>query len=253
MSVKPRGRGVSVVGVDPGGTTGICVVTVDKTWLRGAGDSTWEGLGRAIRVKTAYQIGREPKAFDLDKERATRLDQSELNERLLPVLADQPLFTQDGMRSTERFEAILDGKGPAGGGDLLLVDAEEVVQVRQICGLLDNYVSAAVVMEDFTARTEVRAREVYAPDRLRSATQAEEILHGEGRVFFLQQPSMAKTTATDDRLKRADLYFAGMPHATDAARHVLTFLRRARQNETIRAGAWPSHFKDGFDDDAVGY
>jgi hypothetical protein len=225
------------------------VVTVDKTWLRGAGDATWAGLGAAIRIKTAYQIGREPKTFDVDKGRATRLDQHSLNERMLPVLASQPLFADDGMRSTERFEAILDGKGPAGGGDLLMVDAEELIQVRQMCGLFDNYAEAAIVFEDFVARTEQRAREVFAPDRLRSSAQHEEILHGEGRVFFLQQPSMAKTTATDDRLKRANLYFAGMEHATDAARHVLTFLRRARQREDIRAAAWPQHFKDGFDDD----
>lgn len=249
MTGKPRGRGVTVVGVDPGGTTGICVVTVDKTWLRGAGAPTWEGLGAAVKVKTAYQIGREPKAFDVDNERATKLDVSSLNDRLLPVLAEQPLFDSDGMRSTERFEAILDGKGPAGGGDLLLLDAEEVIQVRQISGLLDNYASAAVVFEDYLLRTEVRGREILAPDRLRSSCQHEEILHGEGRIFFLQQPSMAKVTATDDRLKRADLYFRGMPHATDAARHVMTFLRRARKDESVRAAAWPTHFRDGFDDD----
>lgn len=259
---KPRGRGVTLIGVDPGSTTGICVVSVDKTWLRGAGDATWAGMGHAIRTKVAYQIGREPKTFDLTDTgngsgrsgKARRMLPDEVNDRMLPVLAEQPLFSDDGMRSTERFEAIMDGKGPAGGGDLLAVDAEEIIQVRQVCGLLDNYAAAAVVFEDFVLRTDVRSREVMAPDRLRSACQSEEILHGEGRVFFMQAPSMAKTTANDDRLKRADLYFAGMPHATDAARHVMTFLRRARKDESIRAAAWPAHFKDGFDDDiAEGY
>jgi hypothetical protein len=244
---KPKGRGVSVVALDLGSTTGIVVVTIDKAWLRGMGDPTWAGLGHAVKIKTAYQTGREPKTFDLDKGRSTRLDRAGIEERLLPILASQPLVVPDGMRSSERFEQILDGRSGVCDGGLLMVDAEEVVQVRQICGLLDNYADAAWVVEDFTLRTDVRSREVTSSDRLRASVVSQEILHGEGRIPFLQQASMAKTTATDERLKRADLYFPGMPHATDAARHAMTFLRRARQSEEVRAAAWPLHFKDEFD------
>lgn len=247
MPSKPKGRGVSVIALDPGSTTGICGVTVDKAWLRGMGEATWAGLHGAIRTRFAYQVGRNPRQFDLDRERTTRLDNFELNERMLPVLARQPLVVQDGMRSTEKFERIIAGEGP--GGDLLMVDAEEVIQVRQIAGLLENYPEAALVIEDFTLRTQVRSREVTAPDRLRASVTTQEILHGEGRIPFLQQPALAKSTATDERLKRAGLYFAGMPHATDAARHLATFLRRCRQHESLRAQAWPSHFSDGFDEE----
>ena len=249
MPSKNVGRTVTVIGLDPGSTTGICGVSVDKTWLRGGGEASWGGLGAAVRAKFAYQTGREPKTFAYDdeiaREHAYRLDQRELNDALLPVMASQPLVRQDGMRSTQRLERILAGEGP--GGDLLYVDAEEIVQVRQIAGLLYNYEGAAVVCEDFVLRTQVREREVTAPDRLRAALQANEVLHGEGRVFFLQQPSLAKSTAKDDRLRKAGLYFPGMPHATDAARHVLTFLRRARQIEDLRVSAWPRHFADEFE------
>lgn len=255
---KPHGRRVTLVAVDPGSTTGLCIVTIDKSWLRGAGDPSWQGLGAAIKTRTAYQIGRDPKMFLVDTERTTRLDQFDLNERMLPILASQPLVQQDGMRSTERFEAILNGEGPSG-ADLLYVDAEEVVQIRQMAGLLDNYAEAAIVCEDFTLRSNVTTREVTAPDRLRSAAQSQEILHGEGRVFFLQSASDMKTTAMPllergsdardyNRLKRSGLYFAGMTHATDAAGHAALFLRRARQHEAIRAAAWPAHFSDHWED-----
>jgi len=252
---KPHGRGVTVIGVDPGETTGIAIVTVDKTWLRGAGDPSWAGLGAAVKAKIAYQIGRDAKMFLLDRDRATRLDTDEINERLLPILQDQPLYQQDGMRSTERFEEILNGMSGVSDGGLLYVDAEEVVQVRQLAGLFDNYQEAALVWEDFTLRTDVTTREVTAPDRLRAASQSQEILHGEGRAFFLQSASDMKTTAMPlkqgsrtardyDRLKRAGLYFPGMPHAVDAAGHVALFLRRARRFEEIRSSAWPLHFVD---------
>ena len=251
MPSKNLGQTVTIIGLDPGSTTGVCGVSIAKHWLRGGGEANWTGLGAALRAKFAYQVGREPKVFaydaEIEREHSYRLDQHELNERMLPVMASQPLVQQDGMRSTARLERILAGEGP--GGNLLFVDAEEIVQVRQIAGLLYNYEEAAVVCEDFTLRTQVRSREVTAPDRLRAALQTNEVLHGEGRVFFLQQASMAKSTATDERLKRAGLYFPGMQHATDAARHVLTFLRRARQAEDLRVGAWPKHFTDDFGDE----
>lgn len=245
--MKPRGRTVTLISVDPGMTTGLVILTVDKSWLRGSGDPTWVGLGAAVKTRLAYQIGRDAKMFGLDDEvrpRAHRLNNDEVNERLLPILQNQPLYVRDGMRSTERFEQIVSGMSGVSDGGLLYVDAEEVVQVRQLAGLFENYSEAALVWEDFVDRTPETQREKYAPDRLRASSQAEEILHGEGRAFFLQAAAMAKTTATDDRLKRADLYFPGMPHATDAARHGALFLRRARRFEEIRSAAWPLHFSD---------
>lgn len=243
---RAKGRAVQVVAVDPGSTSGVVVVSVATSWLRGLGDPTWEGLGGALGVRLAYQLGRDPRVYGeapVDRRRA-------LDEYVLPILADQPLVDPEAdlrTRSGVRFYRIMDGTGPAGGGSLNVVDAGEVIQVRQLNGLLANYPRAALVIEDFSLRTEVRSREVTSPDRLRLAITAHECIHGPGRVPFLQQPSMAKTTATDDRLKRAGLYFPGLPHATDAARHALTFVRNARQNESLRAAAWPRYFKDEFD------
>lgn len=241
----------SVVAVDPGTTTGLLVVSIDPRWLKGFGPASWEGLGAAVKFKAAYQVGREPRRFDIDRGRSMRIERAEgLDEAMLPVLADgQPLLGDgefDGRgRKDQSFYAILRGdpSQEVGRADFLAVDAGEVLQVRQIAGLLDNFSEATLVIENFIPRPTVSTeREVNSADRLRLGIQAEEILHGGGRVAFLQMPSEAMKTATDDRLKRAGLYFAGMRHATDAARHAGLFLRRCRDDEGLRAQAFPRHF-----------
>jgi hypothetical protein len=241
----------SVVAVDPGTTTGLLVVSVDPRWLKGFGPASWEGLGAAVKFKAAYQVGRVPRRFDIDRGRSMKIDKPEgLDEEMLPVLADhQPLMGDgefDGRgRNDQSFYAILRGdpSGEVGRADFLYVDAGEVLQVRQIAGLLDNFSEAALVIENFIPRPTVSTdREVNSADRLRLGIQTEEVLHGRGRVAFLQTPGDAMRSATDERLKRARLYFAGMQHSTDAARHACLFLRRCRNDESLRAQAFPRHF-----------
>lgn len=242
----------SVVAVDPGTTTGLLVVSINPRWLKGYGAASWEGLGNAISFKAAYQVGRYPKRFNIDTGRATKIDSPEgLDEEMLPILAvGQPLLNEldefDGRgRKTQKVYAILRGDPSPliGRGDLSIVDAGEVLQVRQVAGLLDNFPDATLVIEDFTLRTQNQDRETLSPTRLRLAIETEEILHGVGRVPFLQTPSDAMNVATDDRLKRANLYFAGMQHANDAARHASMFLRACRADEDLRVQAFPRHFQ----------
>lgn len=253
MPVRKQGD-CMVLAVDPGTTTGLLVLSVKPQWLKGFGPATWEGLGGAVKFKAAYQVGRNPRSFDFDIGKATKLDPEEgLDTRMLPVLAEgQPLLDGPGSefngrgRRTESFYAILRGEtGSVGRGDLSMVDAGEVLQVRQIAGLLDNFPDATLVIENFIPRSTVSTdREVNSPDRLRLAIETEEMLHGVGRVPFLQEPADALRTGTDDRLKRARLYFPGMRHATDAAAHAATFLRKCRIDAALRAQAFPRHFSD---------
>lgn len=235
--------------IDPGTTSGLLVLSINPRWLKGGGSASWEGLGAAVTFKSAYQVGREPKAFSLDGGRATKLDAAEVDGYMMPIMAKgQPLMEGlddfDGRgRKTAAFYAILSGESTeVGRGDLLMVDAGEMLQVRQIAGLLDNFPEAALVIEDFTLRMFNQDRETLSPARLRLAVACEEAMHGVGRVPFLQQPSDAMRVATNDRLKRANLYFAGMPHATDAARHAALFFRACRTDEELRAQAFPRHF-----------
>lgn len=246
----------TVVAVDPGTTTGLLVASIDPRWLKGQGGATWEGLGAAVRFKAAYQIGRNPRAFNLDTGRSVKLDaRHDVDEALLPVLAiGQPLLGDGEFDGTGRrdlmFYGVLDGQPgtDAGRGPLSTVDAGEVMQVRQMAGLFDNFPEAALVVEDFILRTQSMDREALSPARLRLALTAEEVIHGAGRVPFLQQPAEAMRTATDERLKRANLYFAGLPHATDAARHAATFFRKCRTDEDLRVAAFPRHFSNDWED-----
>ena len=244
----------SVVAVDPGTTTGLLVLSVNPRWLKGQGAASWEGLGAAVTFKAAYQIGRNPRRFNIDTGRSTKIDRPEgLDTEMLPVLAEgQPLmgdgeFDGRGRRDLSFYSIMRGERAGVGRGDMLTVDAGEVIQVRQVAGLLDNFPEATLVIEDFQLRMFNQDRETLSPARLRLAFEAEEIIHGVGRVPFLQQPSEAMSTATDDRLKRANLYFAGMPHATDAARHAVTFLRKCRTDEALRSQAFPRHF-EGWED-----
>lgn len=240
----------TVVSIDPGTTTGLLAVSIDPRWLKGQGPATWEGLGAAVRFREPFQIGRHPRLESGPVKHTQQLD-----ELLLPILAqNQPLMDEGGEfdgrgRRAESFYSILNGdRSDVGRAELSTLDASEVMQIRQIAGLLDNFEQAAIVIEDFILRINNRDREVLSPARLRLAIQAEEILHGAGRVAFLQQPAEAMRTATDDRIKRAGLYFPGMVHATDAARHAALFFRRCRASEELRAAAWPRHFTTDWDD-----
>lgn len=241
----------TVIALDPGTTTGIVVVSLNPRWVRGQGSPSWETLGRAVEFFDAYQIGREPRI--LGSGRSRKVTDAQINERLLPVLAEgQPLVDDESLefdgrgRRVESLYAILDGEPGTnyGRGDLTTVDAGELLQVHQISGLLDNWPRATLVIEDFILRPTVStAREVLSPARIRLAVEAQEVLHGEGRLPFLQMPSYM-STVPNDRLKRANLYVPGMPHATDAARHAAAFFRRCRANESLRAQAFPRHCAD---------
>jgi squalene cyclase len=60
----------------------------------------------------------------------------------------------------------------------------------------------------------------------------------DGRVI-LQNRAIAKSTATDDRLKAWGLYDTNSgPHARDATRHAITALRRARDKPKFRDEMW---------------
>jgi hypothetical protein len=61
----------------------------------------------------------------------------------------------------------------------------------------------------------------------------------DGIRFKKQQPSLAKSTATDDRLKKWGMYEKGQPHARDAVRQCATFLRRAKTDRRLLLWGWP--------------
>ena len=100
-----------------------------------------------------------------------------------------------------------------------------------------------LVVEDFILRVYRRDRTLLSPVRITARFEhavrytgfAERQRSGPGRQIILQGPSMAMSVATDERLKTWGFYnaTAGQPHARDAVRHAITFLRREKE---ARAG-----------------
>lgn len=109
----------------------------------------------------------------------------------------------------------------------------EFAHVDQAEGLLDQWPAGAVVVEDFILRTANRNRDVLSPVRIGFGLGY--LCWKRGKSPYLQQPAMAKTTASDDRLKAWGLYRPGEEHARDATRHAITFARRCKDQPGLLA------------------
>lgn len=106
-------------------------------------------------------------------------------------------------------------------------------------------VHSRIVMEDFILRERTKDRSLLAPVRMiamlefglyafgsptASPAQVSPEMAKLGTVGVTkQQPSDAKSVATDERLKRWGLWHAGSPHVRDAIRHMIIYLRRNEQ------------------------
>lgn len=121
--------------------------------------------------------------------------------------------------------------------------------VQQMLSIVLRYPGAAVGTEDFIIRQANQSREFLSPVRLMAAFDY--ACWRYGIQPFRQQPSEAKTSITDARLKRWGLYVAGHErrHARDADRHVLTFFRKCKDLTKGRArlsAIWPHVYTDEY-------
>ncbi len=123
--------------------------------------------------------------------------------------------------------------------------------IGEILGLIRAYPHAAVVMEDFILDPSRfnTGRDLLSPVRIISAVSFD--LWLQGRSFYVQMPSLAKSTAGDEQLKAWGFYerLGGKNHARDADRHSLTFLKRASElsakGRALRIGAWNELYGKG--------
>lgn len=140
------------------------------------------------------------------------------------------------------FETILRNKISWEHGELSMRDYENE-GCYQFGKMLDDWPSAAIVVEDFILRPErqEKSRELLSPVRI--TAKLESHLWFTGRHMFLQSASQAKSTVTDGRLRLWGCYtkIGGLAHARDADRHVLLFLRRVMGGggTALRSAAWP--------------
>ncbi|QRI45299.1 RuvC-like resolvase [Gordonia phage Ennea] len=109
---------------------------------------------------------------------------------------------------------------------------------EHLISLFSKDLNTAVVIEDFTLRTQSKARDALSPVRI---TAILEFLIWESKNVTVtkQQPSEAKTTATDERLKLWGMWASGGRHARDADRHALLLIRKTRESRTKIFERWP--------------
>ncbi|WGH20841.1 RuvC-like resolvase [Gordonia phage Commandaria] len=130
----------------------------------------------------------------------------------------------------------------ADGYDLGMTETGEAAGVflmERLIRLGGGVPRTAVVIEDFILRTQTQKRDALSPVRL---TAALDQLLWEARMAptpTKQQPSEAKTTVTDERLKQWGFWDSGSRHARDADRHALLFIRKTREQRSKVFKAWP--------------
>lgn len=131
------------------------------------------------------------------------------------------------------------------GSDVLGISTTgEAAGASELLALVDGWPGAAVVMEDFILRKFDQGRDILSPVRVMEKIEFGLWVLGRDKQAFRQQPSLAKTTATDERLQSWGFYRrdGGLKHARDADRHAITFLRRCSQGKAgrlLREQAWP--------------
>lgn len=115
----------------------------------------------------------------------------------------------------------------------------EAAGVAELVGLCRSWPGACVVIEDFIVRRMDQSRDFLSPVRITAAIS--QWLWQQNRHYFVQQPSHAKATVTDERLKRWGLYRSegGLNHARDADRHAIAFLRKCKADPAFRLKAFP--------------
>jgi hypothetical protein len=160
--------------------------------------------------------------------------------------------------SGERIEQVDFGENSFAiqGSDVLGISTRgESAGASELLQLVEGWPGAAIVVEDFILRQYNQGRDLLSPVRVMEKFEFGLWVMGRDEQSFRQQPSMAKSTVTDERLKRWGYYRrdGGMNHARDADRHAITFLRRCSEGKAgkmLREKSWPHlygviHSKDG--------
>lgn len=114
----------------------------------------------------------------------------------------------------------------------------EVSQAEEMLGLVKAWPGCKVGVEDFHLR---QLAVDLAPVRITGMFEFGLNRDMPGKSYIKQQPSLAKTTISDQMLKDLGLWppLSGMEHARDAVKHNLTWLRRHKEILAIDASTPP--------------
>jgi len=97
-------------------------------------------------------------------------------------------------------------------------------QIDEILEMVEEWPHARLVTEDFHLR---QVNAVLDPVEINAILRRET----RPRYWVKQQPSLAMGTVPDDRQKAWGYWVPGKPHARDAVKHNITFLKRRKEAE----------------------
>jgi hypothetical protein len=132
------------------------------------------------------------------------------------------------------------------------ITGNEDQQASELLQLFDAWDGAAVGLEKFTLRqmavelspVRITAMVEYGLWLMEKwAAEEDERPVGRPRHVWKQEPSLAKRTLTDDRMRAHKLWVPGRDHKRDAIKHCYTFLQRCQETPRLRAAAWPALFR----------
>ena len=112
-----------------------------------------------------------------------------------------------------------------GNEDSQTLEAIDLIDAGVQRGEVDYIV---ILIEDFILRQKRKDRDLLSPVRVTAKLELANRLYWDFPVLK-QQPSLAKSSMTNSRLKKYKLYRPGKPHANDAIRHNVTLIRRFAQ------------------------
>lgn len=107
------------------------------------------------------------------------------------------------------------------------LDAAELIAAGVERGEVDYVV---LLYEDFILRQKRKDRDLLSPVRVTAKLEMINEIEW-GFPELKQQPSLAKSSMPNSRLKALKLYRPGKPHANDAIRHNITLIRRFAANQ----------------------
>lgn len=133
------------------------------------------------------------------------------------------LLREHGLRAFFASEAVALTSGQLTGSETFqALAARDLIAAGVAEGRADHIV---LLYEDFVLRQMRKDRDLLSPVRVTAKIQMVNELEW-GFPELYQQPSLAKSSMPNARLRALKLYRPGKPHANDAIRHNVTLIRR---------------------------
>jgi phage terminase large subunit-like protein len=122
------------------------------------------------------------------------------------------------------------------------VTGDDTTIARRIVAGAERIDARVIVMESFQLRPGVALKGADALAPVKIAAMVDVLLgrtFGGRCVLMYQTASQGKSVMTDVRMKAVGCWWKGEPHAVDAGRHLLTFVRRVRSGKVkLPEGLW---------------